>query len=81
LAPSEQRPALSFFENNEGALVDSKLEYVEVPHEFVPQMRNFLRAAAGLEAPINSSLQALQLMEMLDAVYQSSLAGREIVLV
>jgi predicted dehydrogenase len=44
-------------------------------------MKNFLRAIQGDEAPINSSIQAVQLMEILDAVYQSSLTGREVSLV
>jgi predicted dehydrogenase len=42
-------------------------------------MRNFLEAVRGDAPPINSSLQAVQLMEILDAVYQSSRTGREVV--
>jgi predicted dehydrogenase len=41
-------------------------------------MQNFVRAIHGLEAPINSSIQAVQLMEMLDAIYHSSLTGSEV---
>jgi hypothetical protein len=43
-------------------------------------MENFLLAIQGDVSPINSSIQAVQLMEMIDAVYQSSLTGREVVL-
>ena len=55
-----------------------ELPFETVTHEFVPQMQNFLRAIRGEEAPINSSIQAVQLMEMLDAIYHSSLTGREV---
>jgi predicted dehydrogenase len=54
------------------------MPFEPVKHEFVPQMQNFLRAIRGEEAAINSSIQAVQLMEMLDAIYQSSLTGREV---
>ena len=54
------------------------LPFESVPHEFVPQMQNFVRAIHGLEPPINSSIQAVQLMEMLDAIYHSSLTGNEV---
>jgi predicted dehydrogenase len=67
---------------------NGKLESVDVPiepfayaHEFFPQMNNFLRAILGIEAPSNSSHQAVQLMEMLDAIYESSVTGREVSLV
>jgi predicted dehydrogenase len=76
--PSQKVPSLSLFEDQAGKLERVDLPYVSVPHEFVPQMQNFVRAIHGLEAPINSSIQAVQLMEMLDAIYQSSLTGREV---
>ena len=41
-------------------------------------MQNFLRAISGEEPAINGSVQAVLLMEMLDAIYQSSLTGREV---
>jgi predicted dehydrogenase len=80
LGPKERRPALSIFEDQGGEPVASELPFEPVKNEFIPQMRNFLRAIQGEEAPINSSLQAVQLMEMLDAIYHSSLTGREVVL-
>lgn len=78
LHPTVKIPALAFFEDQNGMLVDSEMPFDRVPHEFVPQMRNFLRAIRGEEAAINSSIQAVQLMEVMDAIYQSSLTGREI---
>jgi predicted dehydrogenase len=73
-------PALSLFEDKDGKLVDSQLPFEPVAHEFIAQMRNFLQAIGGEEAAINSSVQAVLLMEMLDAIYQSSLTGREVIL-
>jgi predicted dehydrogenase len=58
--------------------VDSVLPFKPVAHEFVSQMQNFLRAISGEEPAINGSVQAVLLMEMLDAIYQSSLTGREV---
>lgn len=80
LHPSVKIPALSLFEDKDGKLVDSQLPFEPVTHEFTAQMRNFLRAIRGEEAAINSSVQAVLLMEMLDAIYQSSLTGREVTL-
>jgi predicted dehydrogenase len=78
LHPAVKIPALSIFEDKDGKLVDSELPFEPVAHEFVPQMKNFLRAIRGEEAAINSAVQAVLLMEMLDAIYQSSLMGREV---
>jgi predicted dehydrogenase len=78
LHSSVTRPPVSLFEDKEGKLVDSELSFEAVPNQFIPQMRNFLQAIRGDEAAINSSVQAVQLMEMLDAIYQSSLTGREV---
>ncbi len=47
-------------------------------HPLIPQMRNFLRSIRGQEAPINSSAQALQLMEILDAIYSSGQSGHPV---
>jgi predicted dehydrogenase len=80
LHPSEKRAALSLFEDCDGKLVDAELPFEPVKHEFVAQMENFLYAIQGDTPPINSSIQAVELMEMIDAVYQSSLSGREVVL-
>ena len=78
LHPSVKIPPLSLFEDKDGKLVDSELPFQPVAHEFVSQMQNFLRAISGEEPAINSSVQAVLLMEMLDAIYQSSLTGREV---
>jgi predicted dehydrogenase len=78
LHPSVRIPPLSLFEDKDGKLVDSELPFQPVVHEFVSQMQNFLRAIQGKEAAINSSVQAVLLMEMLDAIYESSLTGREV---
>jgi predicted dehydrogenase len=80
LHPSDKRAALSLFEDRDGKLIDVEMPFEPVKHEFVAQMENFLHAIQGDISPINSSIQAVQLMEMIDAVYQSSLTGREVVL-
>lgn len=46
---------------------------------FLDQMQNFSAACRGVEAPLNTAEQALELMEMLDAIYKSSETGREVV--
>ena len=80
LHPEVKRPPLSLFEDRNGELVSVDLPIPDVPHLFTPQMRNFLEAVRGDAPPINSSLQAVQLMEILDAVYESSRVGHEILL-
>jgi predicted dehydrogenase len=80
LHPSVKISPLSLFEDKDGKLVDSALPFQPVAHEFVSQMQNFLRAISGEEPAINGSVQAVLLMEMLDAIYQSSLTGREVCL-
>ena len=80
LHPTEKIPALTLFEDRGGKLETVELPFEPVRHEFVPQMQNFLRAITGTEPPINSAVQAVKLMEILDAIYESSLKGHEIVL-
>ena len=80
LHPTEKIPALTLFEDRDGKLETVELPFEPVPHEFVPQMQNFLKAIKGVEPPINSAVQAVKLMEMLDAIYESSLKGHEVVL-
>jgi predicted dehydrogenase len=80
LHPTEKIPALTLFEDRDGQLETVELPFEPVPHEFVPQMQNFIKAIKGVEPPINSAVQAVQLMEMLDAIYESSLKGHEVVL-
>lgn len=75
---AQKVPSLSLFEDQNGTLERVDLPFESVPHEFVPQMQNFVQAVYGLEPPINSSIQAVQLMEMLDAIYHSSLTGGEV---
>ena len=41
-------------------------------------MQNFIDAILGQAKPVNDSQQALYLMEMLDAIYLSSVTGREV---
>ena len=47
-------------------------------YEFLKQDENFLRSIAGEESPINNSAQAIELMKILDAVYQSSEVRAEV---
>jgi predicted dehydrogenase len=72
---------LTFFEDQSGALVTVRIEPPDDADSFELQLRNFLDAIAGRAAPINSAEQAAQLMEMLDAIYASSTAGREVPIV
>jgi predicted dehydrogenase len=76
--PSVKLAPLSLFEDRDGSLSDTELPFTPVPNPFIPQMENFLQAIDGEEPAINSSIQAIHLMEMLDAIYQSSLTGREV---
>ena len=69
---------LTLFEDQGGKLTTVPLELPDATDSFELQLRNFLGAVAGREAPINSAEQAVQLMEMLDAIYASSALGREV---
>lgn len=70
---------LTLFEDREGALVDVPLE-AEPGNGFREQMENFVHAIATGTEPVNSARQALYLMEMLDAMYESSATGREVLI-
>jgi len=70
--PSENLTPLQVVEDQAGKLVSVDVPLGERENNFIPQMRNFLRSIRGQEAPINSSVQALQLMEIPDAIYSSS---------
>jgi predicted dehydrogenase len=69
---------LSFFEDQGGALTTVPVELPDEVDSFELQLRNFLDGIAGRAAPVNSAEQAVQLMEMLDAIYASSLLRREV---
>lgn len=69
---------LTLFEDVNGALETVAIEPRDDADSFELQLRNFLAAIAGKEAPVNSVKQAVQLMEMLDAIYSSSALGREV---
>lgn len=69
---------LTLFEDRHGALETVAIDLPDEADSFELQLRNFLDAIAGRAAAINSATQALQLMEMLDAIYASSSLGREV---
>jgi predicted dehydrogenase len=75
---------LVLFEDKGAELVKSDLTVQDlrgVPlraYEFAEQDKNFLRCVRGEESAVNSSSQAVQLMEILDAIYQSSKLGKEV---
>jgi predicted dehydrogenase len=77
---------LAFFEDKAGNLVKGDLVVKDVrgdalrAYEFSEQDRNFLRCIRGEESAVNSSSQAIQLMEILDAIYRSSQLGKEILI-
>lgn len=70
---------LTVFEDQGGALVDVPIE-AEPGSGFAEQMADFVRAVRTGSEPINSARQALYLMEMLDAMYESSVLGREVLI-
>lgn len=76
--PSENLTPLQMVEEQGGKLVSVDVPLGERENNFIPQMRNFLRSIGGGEAPINSSIQALQLMEILDAIYSSGQSGHAV---
>jgi predicted dehydrogenase len=75
-----------FFEDQQGVSAKVEVAVEDVrgtalrAHEFREQAVNFLRCIRGEEAATNNSSQAVQLMEMLDAIYRSSQLGREVYL-
>ena len=77
---------LAFFEDKDGNLVKGDLAVKDVrgdalrAYEFSEQDRNFLRCIRDEESAVNSSSQAIQLMEILDAIYRSSQLGKEILI-
>jgi predicted dehydrogenase len=78
--------ALEFYEDEEGKLVQRTVEIQDLrgdllrEYEFAEQDRNFLLSLRGDEPAVNSSSQAVQLMNILDAIYRSSQLGREVVI-
>jgi predicted dehydrogenase len=76
--PSENLKPLQVVEDQAGTLVSVDVPLGERENNFIPQMRNFLRSVRGQESPINSSGQALQLMEILDAIYSSGQSGHPV---
>jgi predicted dehydrogenase len=82
LCPS---PAV-LFEDREGNLVKTDLPVKDLrgdtlrAYEFAEQDKNFLRCVRGEEPAVNSSSQAVHLMEILDAIYRSSQLGKEVLI-
>src|SRR6266446_4076409 len=70
---------LTLFEDKNGELVTVPLAVKEdEPNGFELQLRNFVGSINGESEPVNSADQAVALMEMIDAIYASSSAGREV---
>jgi len=70
---------LTLFEDQNGKLVTVPLAAKEdEPSGFALQLINFLDAIDGRAKPVNNVEQAVELMEMIDAIYNSSDLGREI---
>lgn len=72
---------LTLFEDQSGALVTVPVELPDETDSFELQLRNFLDAVTGRTEAINNAGQAVKLMEMLDAIYASSVLGREVPIV
>jgi predicted dehydrogenase len=72
---------LSFFEDQDGALNTVPVELPDGADSFELQLRNFVDSIRGRAEPVNNAGQAVELMEMLDAIYASSAAGREVPIV
>ena len=72
----------TLFEDQNGELVTVPLEgKQEEANGFQLQLRNFIESINGQAEPLNNANQAVALMEMLDAIYASSAAGREVPIV
>lgn len=69
---------LAFFEDQNGVLQTVGIDLPDEADAFELQLRNFLDAITGRAEAINNATQAVQLMEMLDAIYASSSLGREV---
>lgn len=69
---------LTLFEDQNGALTTVEIPLPDQADSFELQLRNFLDAITGHASPINNGEQAVQLMEMVDAIYASSSLGREV---
>ena len=79
---SVQLNPLSLFEDRQGELVSVPLAAdLTGPSGFELQLRNFVEAVNGEAEPVNNADQAVALMEMIDAIYASSSAGREVPIV
>ena len=70
---------LTLFEDQEGRLVDIPME-APAGRGFDEQMEDFVRAVLTKTEPTNNARQALYLMEMLEAMYESSATGREVLI-
>lgn len=76
---SVQLNPLSLFEDKDGELISVPLAAEQdEPNGFELQLRNFVESIKGESQPVNSADQAVALMEMIDAIYASSSAGREV---
>ena len=71
---------LALFEDQAGEVVKVDITPKYKVNQFTLQMENFVAAVLGKAEPANSAAQAVYLMEMLDAIYQSSDLGREVLL-
>jgi predicted dehydrogenase len=75
---------LALYEDKQGTLVKINLPVHDLrgdplrAYEFAEQDKNFLRCIRGEESAVNSSSQAIQLMEIVDAIYRSSQLGKEV---
>jgi predicted dehydrogenase len=79
---SVQLNPLSMFEDRQEELVSIPLQAKQdEPNGFALQLRNFVESIAGEAEAINNADQAVALMEMIDAIYASSAAGREVTIV
>jgi predicted dehydrogenase len=70
---------LTLYEDQGGKLVDLPLE-AEAGNGFAEQMADFVRAVSTGGVPTNDARQGLYLMEMLDAMYESSATGHEVLI-
>jgi len=79
---SVQLNPLGLFEDQDGELVSVPLSAKQdEPGGFELQLRNFVESIKGESEPVNNADQAVALMEMIDAIYASSVAGREVPIV
>ncbi len=76
-AGAELASELRLFGELDGTLIDMQPQVPEA-NGYEAQMRHFIAAAEGREAPLVTPEQGVTLMSMIDAIYESARLGRQV---